>query len=63
MRASLRRTKEFVLRKPEVSDGAKIFNLVEICKPLDLNSVYSYLLLCHHFADTCVVAELDGEIF
>ena len=59
---SRRRTKEFVLRKPEVSDGAKIFALVEACKPLDRNSVYSYLLLCHHFADTCIVAELDGEI-
>ena len=56
------RTKEIVLRKPEVSDGANIFNLVEACKPLDRNSVYGYLLLCHHFADTCVVAELDGEI-
>jgi len=60
--AGPKRTKELVLRKPEVSDGAKIFALVESCKPLDKNSVYSYLLLCHHFADTCVVAELDGEI-
>jgi len=56
-----KRTNEFVLRKPEVADGAKIFALVESCKPLDKNSVYSYLLLCHHFADTCAVAELDGE--
>jgi L-2,4-diaminobutyric acid acetyltransferase len=61
-RVSRRRTKELVLRKPDVSDGARIFNLVEVCKPLDVNSVYSYLLLCHHFADTCVVAELNGEI-
>ncbi len=56
------RTKELVLRKPEVADGAKIFALVESCKPLDKNSVYSYLLLCHHFADTCVVAEEEGDI-
>ena len=59
---SWRGSKEFVFRKPEVSDGAKIFGLVEACKPLDRNSVYSYLLLCHHFAETCVVAELEGEI-
>ncbi|HII05752.1 MAG TPA: diaminobutyrate acetyltransferase [Methanotrichaceae archaeon] len=48
------------LRKPELADGAEIFTLVESCEPLDKNSVYSYLLLCHHFADTCVVAE-EGE--
>ncbi|HNT72069.1 MAG: diaminobutyrate acetyltransferase [Methanothrix sp.] len=51
-----------VLRRPEVSDGAKISALANSCEPLDGNSAYSYLLLCHHFADTCSVAELDGEI-
>jgi L-2,4-diaminobutyric acid acetyltransferase len=61
-RPNLRRAEEFVLRKPEVSDGSKIFGLVEACKPLDRNSVYSYLLLCHHFAETCVVAEDEGDI-
>lgn len=55
-------SKELILRRPEVSDGAKISDLVEACKPLDRNSVYSYLLLCHHFADTCIVAELKGDI-
>ncbi len=55
-------SKEFVLRRPEVSDGAKISDLVGSCKQLDRNSVYSYLLLCHHFADTCIVAELKGDI-
>jgi L-2,4-diaminobutyric acid acetyltransferase len=29
---------------------------VDACKPLDLNSRYAYLLLCEHFADTCVTA-------
>ena len=61
-KASPNRAEEFVLRKPEVSDGVKIFALVSSCKPLDVNSAYSYLLLCYHFADTCVVAELEGEI-
>jgi L-2,4-diaminobutyric acid acetyltransferase len=59
---NLKRTEEFVLRKPEVPDGSKISGLVGACKPLDRNSVYSYLLLCHHFAETCVVAEDEGEI-
>lgn len=28
---------------------------------LDMNSPYCYLLMCTHFADTCLIAELDGE--
>jgi L-2,4-diaminobutyric acid acetyltransferase len=51
-----------MLRKPRVEDGPQIHALVDRCKPLDLNSLYSYLLLCHHFADTCVVGEKDGRI-
>lgn len=54
--------KEVVLRRPEVSDGAKICALAKETPPLDKNSAYSYLLLCRHFADTCSVAEEDGEI-
>ncbi len=53
---------KLVLRKPQVKDAAKIHALINACKPLDLNSVYSYLLLSQHFADTCVVAEESGEI-
>lgn len=34
--------------------------LVQRCPPLDLNSSYSYFLLCSHFAETCVVAEREG---
>lgn len=36
--------------------------LVERCKPLDVNSRYSYLILCEHFSSTCIVAEMDGEV-
>jgi L-2,4-diaminobutyric acid acetyltransferase len=46
-----------VLRKPRVEDAAQIHALINACKPLDLNSVYCYLLLCQHFADTSLVAE------
>lgn len=31
--------------------------LVAACPPLDLNSLYLYLLLTEHFAGTCVLAE------
>ena len=50
------------LRKPDSEDGAKLHALVKRCKPLDDNSLYCNLLQCTHFADTCVAAELDGEL-
>ena len=34
--------------------------LVKNCPPLDVNSEYLYVLLCEHFANTCVVAK-DGS--
>ncbi|OZI23498.1 diaminobutyrate acetyltransferase [Bordetella genomosp. 9] len=52
-----------LFRTPRVADGAAIHALVAACPPLDLNTVYAYLLLCEHFAQTCVVAESpDGGI-
>ncbi len=51
-----------ILREPIMDDGAAIHRLVDACKPLDCNSTYAYLLLTHHFADTCIVAEEQGEI-
>lgn len=49
------------LRRPEARDGAAIWELVRNCKPLDENSMYCNLLQCDHFADTCVLGELDGK--
>jgi L-2,4-diaminobutyric acid acetyltransferase len=49
------------LRKPTAEDGAAVWELVANCKPLDENSMYCNLIQCEHFADTCVLAELDGE--
>lgn len=45
------------IRNPKIEDGARIWELIRECKPLDLNSPYLYLLLCLHFSDTCLVAE------
>ncbi len=39
-----------------------IWELVKSCKPLDENSMYCNIVQAEHFRDTCVVAELDGEI-
>lgn len=43
-------------RVPQLKDAAAIHDLVGRSKPLDLNSLYSYLLLCDHFRNTCIVA-------
>jgi L-2,4-diaminobutyric acid acetyltransferase len=51
-----------ILRPPARSDGAALQQLIASCPPLDLNSTYAYLLLCEHHADTCVIAEADGQI-
>lgn len=49
-------------RKPVSSDGYHIHQLVAQSPPLDLNSAYSYYLMCHHFSDSCVIAECQGNI-
>lgn len=55
-------TDDICLRKPESADGARVNKLISECSPLDENSVYCNLLQCTHFSDTCVAAELDGEL-
>lgn len=49
-------------RKPCDKDGAAVWALIRACKPLDENSAYCNLLQCDHFRDTCIIAEMDGEI-
>ncbi|MCV0401326.1 MAG: diaminobutyrate acetyltransferase [Nitrosopumilus sp.] len=51
-----------IFREPLVSDANSIWNLVTSNKPLDENSKYLYVLLCHQFSKTCVVAEHDSKI-
>ncbi len=50
------------LRKPRAEDGAAIWKLVRSCQPLDENSMYCNLIQCDHFAETCVIAEVHGEV-
>lgn len=52
----------FRFRKPTKTDGANIRELIKSVRTLDLNSAYSYLMLCEFFPDTCVVAEEDQQI-
>jgi len=44
------------MRPPRKTDAADIHRLIADCPPLDLNSVYTYLLLSEHFSGTCVLA-------
>lgn len=50
------------LRQPARRDAVLLHELVAACPPLDLNSRYTYLLLCEHHARTCVIAERDGAL-
>lgn len=50
------------MRIPSEEDGKGIWELVKSTRILDLNSAYSYLLLCKHFSDTCVAADVDGKV-
>ncbi|HKJ76586.1 MAG TPA: diaminobutyrate acetyltransferase [Gammaproteobacteria bacterium] len=51
-----------VLRRPNPGDGKAVYELIQANPPLDVNTVYLYYLLCRHFADTCAVAEVDGQV-
>lgn len=53
---------KIAFREPAIADGDAIYQLIRTSPPLDVNSRYAYLLLCHHFSETCVVAESDGEV-
>jgi L-2,4-diaminobutyric acid acetyltransferase len=51
-----------IFRKPMARDARDVNDLVAACPPLDTNSLYCNLLQCTHFADTCLLAEQDGDI-
>jgi len=50
------------IQVPCVNDAAAVDELIAVCPPLDRNSRYAYLLLCHHHAATCAVARMDDRI-
>src|SRR5262249_19192256 len=50
------------LREPRATDASRVLALVSACAPLDVNSLYCYLILCTHFHETCVLAERDREV-
>ncbi|MFT5869937.1 MAG: L-2,4-diaminobutyric acid acetyltransferase [Paracoccaceae bacterium] len=50
------------IRAPKPSDGPNVWRLIDAAGALDANSLYCNLLQCSHFAATCALAELDGEV-
>ena len=51
-----------IYRKPKITDGPSIYELIKNSPPLDLNSRYCYLILCAHFSETCIIAEQNSHI-
>jgi len=62
MTTASEREDALVFRAPTSDDGADVWELIRDCGPLDENSMYCNLIQCDYFGDTCVIAELDGDI-
>ena len=52
----------FHLKKPVPSDGKSMWELVKNSKSLDLNSLYHYILMAHHFGDSSIAVFKDNEL-
>jgi L-2,4-diaminobutyric acid acetyltransferase len=50
-----------LIESPTKADGATLWRIARDSRTLDLNSPYAYLLWCHDFSDSTVVAKVDGE--
>jgi len=50
------------LRTPVSQDGASVHNLIRKSAFLDDNSLYCYLAICTHFAQTSVIATMGRDI-
>ncbi|MDQ0378840.1 diaminobutyrate acetyltransferase [Amycolatopsis thermophila] len=50
-----------LIENPTKADGAALWRIARDSQKLDLNSPYAYLLWCRDFADTSVVARVDGN--
>lgn len=59
--APLAASRQPLLRAPEAFDGAGVWKLIAGSGSLDENSLYCNLLQCSHFAQTCVLAEVEGR--
>jgi L-2,4-diaminobutyric acid acetyltransferase len=53
---------DITLRAALPDDARRVWGLIEEVGTLERNSCYAYVLLCSHFASTCVIAERAGQI-
>lgn len=60
--ATTNTTGEVALRQPRIADGALMHRLAVATGVLDANTMYAYVLWCHDFTSTSVVAEVDGVL-
>lgn len=51
-----------MIDRPSKADGAAVWRIARDSGKLDLNSSYAYLMWCQDFADTSVVARVDGDL-
>lgn len=45
----------FSFEIPQKRDGRFVYDLIQSCPPLDVNSKYAYFLLCDHFASSSII--------
>jgi L-2,4-diaminobutyric acid acetyltransferase len=50
-----------LIESPTKADGAALWRIARDSQKLDLNSPYAYLLWCHDFAESSVVARAEGK--
>lgn len=50
-----------LIESPTKADGSALWRIARDSQKLDLNSPYAYLLWCHDFGDTSVVARVGGK--
>ncbi|GAA5118521.1 diaminobutyrate acetyltransferase [Haloechinothrix salitolerans] len=52
---------DVVIDHPTKADGAAFWRIARDSRKLDLNSSYAYLMWCHDFASSSVVARSNGD--
>jgi L-2,4-diaminobutyric acid acetyltransferase len=55
-------TSQILISSPDPGDGPGLWRLARDAGGLDVNSPYAYLLWCHDFADTSVVARRGADL-
>ncbi len=53
---------QFLLGRPEPTDGSAVHALISRCPPLDENSMYCNLLQCTYFAETSATARRGDRL-